>query len=122
MRGWMQRGALAVAAVLALSACAADGGTEDSAGAEPTATTAAPGTSQTSPSTTAAPDTSQTSPSTSEAPEGDESPTSTTATSQPAPQVEGPAAPDFTLTLADGSTFTLSEEQKPVYLVFWAEW
>ncbi len=34
----------------------------------------------------------------------------------------GPAAPDFELTLGDGSTFRLSDEQKPVYLVFWAEW
>ena len=36
--------------------------------------------------------------------------------------VDGPAAPDFTVTLDDGTEFTLSEEQKPVYLVFWAEW
>lgn len=36
--------------------------------------------------------------------------------------VEGPAAPDFSLVLADGSTFTLSEGSKPVYMVFWAEW
>ncbi len=31
-------------------------------------------------------------------------------------------APDFTLDLADGTTFTLSEAGRPVYLVFWAEW
>ncbi len=48
-------------------------------------------------------------------------------TTQPAPTSTtiddlGPAAPDFTLELADGSTFTLSEAQHPVYLVFWAEW
>ena len=36
--------------------------------------------------------------------------------------VTGEAAPDFTLALGDGSTFTLSETDKPVYLVFWAEW
>lgn len=60
---------------------------------------------------------------------------STTATTVPdstlpeseAPQdttapVSGPPAPDFTITLDDGTEFTLSEEQKPVYLVFWAEW
>ncbi len=35
---------------------------------------------------------------------------------------EGPAAPDFTLALGDGGTYTLSEGAKPVYLVFWAEW
>ncbi len=38
------------------------------------------------------------------------------------PTVEGPAAPDFTLALGDGGEFTLSAEQKPVYMVFWAEW
>ncbi len=32
------------------------------------------------------------------------------------------AAPDFTLELGDGGTFVLSEEARPVYLVFWAEW
>ena len=36
--------------------------------------------------------------------------------------VEGPEAPDFSLVLSDGSTFTLSEGSKPVYMVFWAEW
>lgn len=30
--------------------------------------------------------------------------------------------PDFTLELGDGGTYTLSEGDKPVYLVFWAEW
>lgn len=33
-----------------------------------------------------------------------------------------PLAPDFTLELGDGGTYTLSEGDKPVYLVFWAEW
>lgn len=31
-------------------------------------------------------------------------------------------APDFTLALGSGETFVLSEEARPVYLVFWAEW
>lgn len=31
-------------------------------------------------------------------------------------------APDFTLLLGDGDTFTLSATDKPVYLIFWAEW
>jgi hypothetical protein len=35
---------------------------------------------------------------------------------------QGPIAPDFTLTLGDGGTYTLSEGEKPVYMVFWAEW
>lgn len=43
--------------------------------------------------------------------------------SQAAPSgVDGPAAPDFSLVLSDGSTFVLSEAAKPVYMVFWAEW
>lgn len=33
-----------------------------------------------------------------------------------------PQAPDFTLELGEGGTYTLSEGAKPVYLVFWAEW
>lgn len=33
-----------------------------------------------------------------------------------------PVAPDFTLDLGDGGSFTLSQGAKPVYLVFWAEW
>jgi len=37
-------------------------------------------------------------------------------------EAAGPAAPDFDLELADGSTFTLSAAEKPVYMVFWAEW
>ena len=33
-----------------------------------------------------------------------------------------PAAPDFTLELGEGGSFTLSQGEKPVYLIFWAEW
>ena len=33
-----------------------------------------------------------------------------------------PIAPDFTLELGDGGSYTLSEGARPVYLVFWAEW
>lgn len=36
--------------------------------------------------------------------------------------VDGPPAPDFALALHDGLGFVLSEEEKPVYMVFWAEW
>lgn len=31
-------------------------------------------------------------------------------------------APDFSLELGDGSTFMLSQEVLPVFMVFWAEW
>lgn len=34
----------------------------------------------------------------------------------------GERAPDFSLALGDGGTFVLSDETRPVYLVFWAEW
>jgi len=44
-------------------------------------------------------------------------------TTAPPVIVEGPPAPDYTLALGvGGGEFTLSEEQKPVYMVFWAEW
>jgi len=35
---------------------------------------------------------------------------------------EGPDAPDFTLALEPSGEFVLSQEVKPVYLIFWAEW
>lgn len=34
----------------------------------------------------------------------------------------GDPAADFTLALGEGGSFTLSEEPRPVLLVFWAEW
>jgi len=46
---------------------------------------------------------------------------STAATPNPV-VVDGPPAPDFTLALDGGEVFSLSAEQKPVYMVFWAEW
>jgi len=48
----------------------------------------------------------------------DSSASETAAVAQP----EGPDAPDFSLALNDGGEFVLSAEQKPVYMVFWAEW
>jgi len=38
------------------------------------------------------------------------------------PRPDGDDAPDFTVELGQGGTFTLSDEQKPVYMIFWAEW
>ncbi len=95
----------AVALVVLLAACGggvADAPTEVPTTADPatSAPTTAGATDSGSPATTAAAD------------QGEDT------TSQP----DGPAAPDFTLALGDGGSFTLSAEQKPVYLVFWAEW
>lgn len=54
---------------------------------------------------------------------GGENSSTPTASSAPATSsVDGPPAPDFELAVADGSVFKLSDEQKPVYIVFWAEW
>lgn len=48
----------------------------------------------------------------------------TSSDTSPVEVPEGPAAPDFTLALGadQDDTFVLSEEPKPVYMVFWAEW
>jgi hypothetical protein len=45
-----------------------------------------------------------------------------TSTTAAPPDAGLPAASDFTLALADGTTFTLGRAAMPVYLVFWAEW
>lgn len=52
------------------------------------------------------------------------SPETTVATAAPTTTDEllGPPAPDFTLQLADGGTFALSDQTTPVLMIFWAEW
>lgn len=45
-----------------------------------------------------------------------------TTTTVPRVRPEGRDAPDFTLALSEGGSFTLSEEHRPVFLLFWAEW
>jgi hypothetical protein len=103
MRYWINRSALMVALVLTAAACAGDGGAIDTS-TSTTASTVAPPATEATGST------------------GGEATSTTAPATEPPPQVEGPAAPDFVLALADGSSFSLSDEQKPVYLVFWAEW
>ncbi|HXV70224.1 MAG TPA: hypothetical protein VEB69_02385 [Acidimicrobiia bacterium] len=52
----------------------------------------------------------------------DDEPTATTTPQTTTTLSDRPLAPDFTLELGDGGSYTLSEGAKPVYLVFWAEW
>jgi len=101
---------LAVVAVLAVVAAACGGATAGTQATEAPSTAppvstepAAPGPDPTPATTEAAPGATEAAPGTTEAP-------------------AGPLAPDFSLTLSDGSVFTLSTELKPVYLIFWAEW
>ena len=99
---------LSLALVLAVAACSAP---TDPAQPEVTATSEAPTTST---------------PSDSQAPPAGEPADTTMTTIVEAPEEgpDGPLAPDFTLALgADGAgTFVLSQEVKPVFMVFWAEW
>ncbi len=104
--------AFAAATVLAVVISACGGSPASTATTEITATTPGPAATETaSPTTTraAVPSTSEPAPTTA----------STTATR---PRPEGDDAPDFTLALGEGGEFTLSEERKPVYMIFWAEW
>jgi hypothetical protein len=62
-----------------------------------------------------------------ELPDSAEEPAPTTTTTTTAPETTEttsgrPSAPDFSLELGEGGTYTLSGGAKPVYLVFWAEW
>jgi hypothetical protein len=43
-------------------------------------------------------------------------------TTTPRVRPDGANAPDFSLALGEGGSFTLSEETRPVFLLFWAEW
>ena len=53
-------------------------------------------------------------------PDSTENPAATTSTE--GQSTEGPAAPGFVTTLSDGSLFDMGAHDRPVYLVFWAEW
>lgn len=105
----MRKLVLLLAFVLAISACG--GGSGDSA-----ETTAAPQSSTAGEDTLAPTETPETTGDTTSGSEDVAEP------GEQAPSFDGPPAPDFDLALADGSNFSLSAEQKPVYIVFWAEW
>lgn len=49
-------------------------------------------------------------------------PTTVDSTTVPTSASDRPPAPNFTLTLHDGTDYQLDHEVRPVYLVFWAEW
>lgn len=102
----------ALALSLLLAACGGDAAEPDPTTAEDPATTSAPTTAAPDDPTTAVPDDGA----------GDGETTTTTAPETTTTTSDRPPAPDFTLALGDGGTFTLSEEQKPVYMIFWAEW
>lgn len=46
----------------------------------------------------------------------------TTTSTRPAPNPDRPIAPDFSLTLSDGTVYEYADEVRPVFMVFWAEW
>ena len=92
-----------VVLALTLAACSSGGS------AQPETTTATPGDTAT---TSSAEEVSTT---TAPAAEG-------TQTTRPAPNPDRTLAPDFSLTLSDGTEYEYASEVRPVYLVFWAEW
>ena len=105
------RSLAAVLALVAVTACAPSG--DDVTGSAPDRPTTSEGVeagAETTATTSGSADTTSSS-----------SPT-TVATDESMPDPDRPMAPDVSLELADGSTFVLSEEARPVFLVFWAEW
>ncbi len=98
---------LVLSLLLLAAAC---GGTDTTGSSSPAATVGSSG-----PQTTASPDSTS-------SPDSTENPSATGAPTTEALRVEGPAAPNFVTTLSDGSQFNMAEHDKPVYLVFWAEW
>ena len=113
LRRMKRRMFLLVALALVAASC---GGAVEDAG---DATTSAPAASETI--ATEAPETTPTE-AMGDDDHSEDTADTTTTTDEPKPEPEGDPAPDFTLALADGSEFSLSAEEKPVYLVFWAEW
>ncbi|HSG79376.1 MAG TPA: hypothetical protein VLD62_07350 [Acidimicrobiia bacterium] len=118
----MKGAAATVAFVLVLTSCGG-GTTASSPGSAPT--TEAPAPSPVATPGTSAPTTTRADGAATTAPPATAVPSATTSTAAPPPtrvKPEGEDAPDFTLSLGEGGSFTLSDEQKPVYMVFWAEW
>ena len=105
------RRTLLILAVVSLAAVSCGDGSSVPLDAGTTSTTGVAADSTTSSTDASIPPTTGSSGS----PPSTSSPTSTVADDRP-------VAPDFVLELGSGGTFVLSEETRPVYLVFWAEW
>ncbi len=105
--GPMRTRLLAISLLLLAAAC---GGTDTTGSSAPAATVAS-----SAPQTAGSPDSTS-------APDSTENPSATAAPTTEALRAEGPAAPSFVTTLSDGSQFDMGAHDKPVYLVFWAEW
>jgi len=105
----MRKPLLLLAIALVAAAC---GGTGESTVDQAPATTVASSEVSATPETTVA----------AEEPAGAAGSEAPATTEASAPSHDGPAAPDFELDLNDGTTFTLAGEEKPVFMVFWAEW
>ena len=106
-----------IALAVTVAACGDDGGTAPSTAGEPSATTS----TTSAPASTVAP-----APTEGTTAPGSAAPSSTSSTTstvgRPPLPTGAAAAPDFDLVLADGSTFSLRDADRPIYLVFWAEW
>jgi hypothetical protein len=123
---------LAAAVLVALLSASCGGGDPEPAPAAPPDTEAATPSEPGAPMPTQGPPSATTpqAAATTAAPAQPSDPAATTPPSSPAPsptttvrpRPDGEDAPDFTLALGQGGSFTLSLEQKPVYMVFWAEW
>ena len=96
-----------VVTALVLAACA--GGTATSTSDVPTTATTTP--SSETPTTVPATDST-----------GTTTPGETPPSTRPAPNPDRPLAPDFSLTLSDGTVYDYASEVRPVFMVFWAEW
>lgn len=114
----MKRSLLLVATLALIAAACAGTTVEDAAGSSEGNVAQSTSSSSTSSSTAPSTDTSPTT----DGSTSDDTTSSTVSESASKPVPEGPEAPDFTLALEPSGEFVLSQEVKPVFMVFWAEW
>ena len=99
---------------LFVAACGGAADTTGTTGAGVDSTAAEPAVTSTSPAPTTG--------DTVDTPSATESTVQQSPATAAATDFDGPVAADFSIDLNATGTFTLSEETRPVYLVFWAEW